>query len=127
MKTVSFTEHFVVWITCMIKDYEDLIVANVIKKGYTVGALQEGGKLTLGEPDRAAVVISFSAYSHTDSKKTKDVYADVLSILTEHNMFYYSVIVSVYTSESLWISTNIAPRKKVEELPPIPSPDKKMN
>jgi hypothetical protein len=98
------SSHFV-WITAMFRDYEDLIIAGVVKKGFSVGPAAKDNKVTSGAANAASVVIALKVDSSTiiDSAKLHD---EITSVLKENKMLYYSVLVSS-PADCCWNGSNI--------------------
>lgn len=127
--SLVYPGNFVAFVTCMFKDYEDLIVAGMLKKGYTVGVVASDGKLTHGDETRPAVITTFKVETRDEAKKATDIFKDLIAVLAEKKVLYYSVVVSAYVDSS-WIASNIelpkpAPPQEVPQ--PIPEPDKNLN
>lgn len=126
--TVVQPGYFVVWVTCLIQGYEDKIVAGMVKKDYTVSLSNTKG-VTVGEPNHASVVVSFSVFTKNEKAKANDVYSDLIKVLEEHKIYYYSVVVSAMT-DSTWTCGNMVINKPTP--PPVPEtprpePDKNLN
>ena len=114
--------NFTVWITCLIKDYEDAILGGMVKRGYGVSAAGSDGKLTI--PGEAAVVIGIAVTTSNEETTSSDINKAVQEVMDEHKFLYYSIVVSATTGAS-WYGSNIAlPKKPVVVPPPIPTPDK---
>lgn len=127
--SVVYPGNFVAWVTCMFRDYEDLIVAGMLKKGYTVGTVASDGKLTHGDESRPAVITTFKIETRDETKKATDVFKDLLAVLQEKKVLFYSVVVSAYVDAS-WIASNIElPKPAPVQAPPqpVPEPDKNLN
>jgi len=122
--TVVYPGQFVAWVTCMLKSYEDTIVAGMVKKGYVVSIAATNGEITSGSKDNPAVVVCFRVDSTKEETQAKDVHKDLLEVLHDKKLFYYSVIVSALC-DSCWISSNISfPKQDKPVPPPLPEPDK---
>jgi hypothetical protein len=126
--TVVQPGHYVVWVTCLVKDYEDKIVSGMIKKGYTVSSVNDKGMLSNSTPDSVASIISCIVYTKKEDAKTTHVYEDLLLVLKENNVYYYSAIVSAMT-DSTWCCGNMRDPSKPEPPPESskPDPDKNLN
>lgn len=98
--SVVYPGNFVAFVTCMFKDYEDLIVAGMLKKGYTVGTVASDGKLTHGGEGHPAVITTFKIETRDETKKATDVFKDLIAVLAEKKVLYYSVVVSAYVDAS---------------------------
>lgn len=122
--TVVYPGQFVAWVTCMLKDYEDIIIGGMVKKGYVVSVAATNGEVTSGSKDNPAVVVSLRIDCPKEETKAADVHKDLLEVLTEKSFYYYSVVVSAL-SDSCWVGSNIAlPQKNKPVPPPLPVPDK---
>ena len=119
---VVYPGQYVAWVTCMLSDYEDHILAGMVKKGYQVSPAAQSGQITLGNQGSAAVVVCFRIDSSKEDIQVTDVSKDLMDLLNEKKFLYYSVIVSALTS-STWNTSNINIPKAapVVEPPPIPS------
>lgn len=130
--SVVYPGQFVVWITCMLRSYEDAIVAGMVKKGYIISVVAVDGKLTSGDSGRPAVVTTFRVDTGKEETMARDVHKDLLEVLREKNMLYYSVVVTAYT-DACWIASNITlpqppePPKPPQPPTPVPEPDKNLN
>lgn len=114
--------NFTVWITCLIKDYEDAILGGLVKRGYSVAAAGTDGKLTI--PGEASVVIGMAVNTSNEEITASDISKVVKEVMDEHKFLYYSIVVSA-TAGSSWYGSNIALPQKPEVVPPpIPMPDK---
>lgn len=111
-----------VWITAMLQSYEDIILAGMIKKGYTVSAASFNSTVFDHDSNRPSYLIAFRAdYLHEEVTAAK-VHSDLLVVLREIKVLYYSVCVSAL-AESCYVGTNI-----VLPTPPFllnPSPNSK--
>jgi hypothetical protein len=116
----------------MLREYEDLIVAGMVKKGYVVSIVAVDGQLTAGQPGRPSVVTTFRVDTGKEGLQAKDIHKDLIDVLHEKNMLYYSVIVSAYV-DACWMASNITFPKPPEPPPapqppiPVPEPDKNLN
>ena len=120
--SLVYPGNFTVWITCLIKDYEDAILGGMVKRGYGVSAAGSDGKLTI--PGEAAVVIGMAVTTSKEETTASDISKAVQEVMDEHKFLYYSIVVSATTGAS-WYGCNIAlPKKPVVVPPPIPAPDK---
>jgi hypothetical protein len=118
---IVYPGHFTVWITCLIKDYEDAILGGLIKRGYSVSAASD--KLTIeGE---AASIIGLQVNTSNEEATASDISNAVREVMDDHKFLYYSIVVSA-TAGASWFGCNIAlPKKPAAAVPPpIPTPDK---
>jgi len=106
---------YFVWVTAMVREYEDLIISGLVKKGYTVGPASKDHIPTSGTAGYASFVIALKVEpSETDTDASK-VHEVVCNVLKEKKLLYYSVLVST-PADCCWRAGNI-------QLPePSPSP-----
>lgn len=123
--TVVQPGYFVVWVTCLIRSYEDKIIAGMVKKEYTVSLSNPQG-VTIEEANQASVVISFSVFTKKEKAKASDVYGDLIKVLEEHKIYYYSVVITAMV-DSAWNCGNMVINKTTPPEKPRPEPDKKLN
>ena len=116
---------YYVWISAMLPNYQDSIVAGLARKGYMVGPSAKDGVVTTGHTP--AVLIALNVYKAEDVD-VNIIYSDVVDVLKDIKAYYYSVIICLST-EATWSSGNvIAPAKEVEKpVPPLPGPKKNIN
>jgi hypothetical protein len=111
---------FTVWVTCLIKNYEDALMGGLVKRGYSVSAA--GDKLTIA--GEAAALIGLRITTSNETATPSDISKAVMEVMEEHKFLYYSIIVTA-TAGSSWYGPNISlPKKPIVEPPPIPTPDK---
>ena len=106
------------WVTCLIKGYEDKIVAGMVKKDYSVSLSNIKG-VTIGEPNQASVVVSFTVFTNKEKAKASGVYDDLIKVLVEHKIYYYSVVITAMV-DSTWCCGNMVLPEKAP--PPTPTP-----
>ncbi len=122
--SIVYPGQFYVWITCMLAEYEDAIIAGMVKKGYHVSTAAADGQVTLFNKDNPSALICIKVESKNEEITASEISDDVRNFLSEKKFLYYSVIVSACTS-CCWSSTNIVlPPKPSVAPPPIPSSDK---
>jgi hypothetical protein len=116
---------YYVWISAMLPNYQDGIVAGLVRKGYMVGPSAKDGGVTTGVSP--AALISLGVYK-AEETNVNNIYTDVIEVLKEIKAYYYSVIISLST-EATWSSGNvIAPTKDTAGKPtppPLPPGTKK--
>ena len=113
------------WVTALLPDYQDSIIAGLVRRGYMVGPAGKDGKVSSVTPGCPSVLIALSVYKADDAVTATTIYNDMVAILTEINARYYSVIVSL-SHEATWIGSNFSlPAKKKSEPPPVPPAGKK--
>ena len=111
----NLPNQFVAWITVMFSSYEDKIVAGMIKKGYAIAASLPDGQLTQSQPETAGAVISFVMIPKKSEATNKEVFTDLLDVLSQERVLFYSVIVSVMT-DAVWLDSNIIlPSKPIKQ------------
>lgn len=115
------------WITALIPEYQDGIIAGMVKKGYMVGAAAKDGKVVSHMENRSAALIALNVYKSVDTEvAVTQVYEDLLAVLVEMKVFYHSIIVTAI-SAATWVGSNISiPVKEKAQPPPLP-PDIKKN
>jgi hypothetical protein len=112
---------FTVWITCLIKEYEDAILGGLVKRGYSVSAAGVDAKLSIQE--ESATIIGISISTENEEAAASDISKVVKEVMDEHKFLYYSIIVSARAGAS-WYGSNIVLPKKTVDAPPIPTPDR---
>jgi hypothetical protein len=109
------------WVTALLPDYQDSIIAGLVRRGYMVGPAAKDGKVASITEGNPSVLFAFSVYKAEQEVTATAIYDDMVGILTEMNAKYYSVIVSL-SHEATWIGSNFSiPAKKKVEPPPVPS------
>ncbi len=121
--SLVYPGQYVAWVTCMLPDYEDHILAGMVKKGYQVSPAAESGVVTLGAQGGPSVVVCFRIDSTKEDIKVTDVSKDLMDLLNEKKFLYYSVIVSALAG-STWNTSNITFPKPAAVPPPLPSAPK---
>lgn len=126
--TVVYPGQFIVWVTCMLADYEDRIIAGMVKKGYHVSAAS-GNEVSVKYDNGASVLIALSIETSKEEKQAVDINKDIMDVLKENNFLFYSVIVSARAG-SCWNGSNIRLPQKTQAVPPPipePEPDRNLN
>lgn len=104
---------FIIWITHPNNDdLENSLIIGLVKKRYTVSAIEKNGKLTTGTKDKAACVTTIRAISPIVDDEVMDaekVHNDIISVLNSSNIDYYSIITSSIVSnvDAYWSYSNI--------------------
>lgn len=108
-------KQFITWITAMFASYEDRIVSGMIKKGYAITAGLPEGQLSQSQPNNAGAIISFVIIPSNPEVGNKEVFSDIIDILFQEKVLFYSVVVSLLT-DAIWIDGNIQlPLKPVKQ------------
>lgn len=124
---VLYPGEFVAWVTCLIKEYEDSIVTGMVLKGYQIGAAAIDGKLSTYKEGTPSVVVAFTIKTRDENKQAKDIYKDLVDVLEEKKILYYSIVITAHV-DSTWNSSNIVlPKKSIPPPLPTPEPNKKLN
>lgn len=124
--SIVYSGHFVVWITCLIPEYETVIMAELVKKGYAVSAAAASGQVTLHDKGNASALICLKIETK-EEKKASEIHTDIVSVMNDKNYLYYSVVVSIL-SDSCWCSSNISVGKAPPApAPPTPDPNRTLN
>lgn len=120
------------WITLLIPQHQDNIVAGLVRRGYMIGAAATNGEVLCSNSyDAPAVLLVFSLYkvSEPEGFDCNTVHQDVVSICKEINALHYSVVVSLATSDTTWSAANFNAASDIEPIltPALPSSNKKLN
>jgi hypothetical protein len=119
--------YYVLWLTCLVSDYENRLCAALVKKGYAVSSGSEDGSTTLGTNENPSYLLTLKLYSGKKDLTSALVHKDVLDVIVEESMYVYSSVVAEM-SESSWYGSNILlPIKKTTPLLTNPEPNKKLN
>lgn len=111
--------HFTVWITCLIKEYEDAILGGLVKRGYSVSAASD--KLSIAS--EASTVIGLKVTTSNEEVTASDISKVIKEVMDDHKFLYHSIVVSPAAGGS-WYGSNISLPKKPTVVPPsIPTPD----
>lgn len=116
------------WITCLLESYQNTIVAELVKKGYTVGNATADAVI-LNHENQVSALLAYSLYKVSDTEVAlNQVYQDVSSILSEMKGYVYSIIIS-QSDVATWGGSNIflKPRETTPQLPPNDDKKSKMN
>jgi hypothetical protein len=110
------------WITAPDSSYEHIVVNKLVERGYAISSADGIGTSTKSDNGFSVVIslrverISGKAFS------IKELYADVMSIMTESESKYYSVVMTEFSLYTLWCASNPG----IPELK-ITNTDKKLN
>lgn len=119
--------YYVLWLTCLVGEYENRMCTALIKKGYAVSAGAEDGSTTLGSKENPSFLLTLKLYSGKKDLTSASVHKDVLDIIIEEKMYVYSSVVAEM-SDSSWYGSNILlPVKQTTPLLTNPEPNKKLN
>jgi hypothetical protein len=103
------------WITALIPQYQDGIIAGMAKKGYMIGPASKDGKLVSMGKDSPSALISISVYSASVIEISK-LFEDLTSVLQEMKALYHSIIIAA-SYEATWVGSNIHIESKLENDP----------
>lgn len=117
------------WITVLLPDYQDGVIAGLARRGYMVGAAAKDGIVATVTENCPAVLFAISLYRHEETSASK-IYEDVIAVLQDIKARYYSVVVAL-SYDSIWSGANFQlplkePTAKTKP-PPIPGGKKNMN
>lgn len=101
----------------MIKSHQDPLISGLVKKGYTIGPASADLSLSYSTDDQASYLLAFTVFKAGRDVLAKEIYEDILSILSEVKAYYYSVVVA-HSYDATWVGCNFALQKKSP--PPIP-------
>lgn len=114
--------YYFCWATLMLKEYENDIVANMIKKGYRIYAADVSNELATGLKNGASYIFVISVSKELKLPKNK-TYSDVIlndfkSALADARAKYYSVIVmqegdSTFAYGNIILPENPGPSRSV--------------
>lgn len=90
-------------LTALTKLYEKNLIHKLVQKGYHT-APASGQGITLQSFKNSAALISLQI-SRLDLT-VEEIYSDVLLILEEIGAKYYSLIITAFSTEARWISSN---------------------
>lgn len=118
---------YYVWVTALLPEYQDGIIAKLVQRGYMVGPAAKDGQVSSKSEGCPSVLIALSVYKQEEETDVKKVYEDVVSVLNEIPARYYSVVVSL-SHEATWVGSNFTlPSKGKPQPPPVPPTGKKSN
>ena len=111
------------WVTALIPDYQDGIVAGMAKKGYMIGPLSKDGVvLSPGQSSSGLIALNVYHRENVDVEIDK-VYKDLSDVLDDMKARYFSIIVAQSTG-CRWYGSNFDIVPVAEEIVP---PKKTMN
>lgn len=93
-----------VFITALVPNYQDHIVAALTKKGYMVGPASSDGKV-IADGASAGALFALSVYKADDTIDTHKIHEDVANILQEVKACTYSLVVAL-ASDVSWSGSN---------------------
>lgn len=124
------TSHYIIWVTCLLPEYESRILNGMTKKGYSVGQASPDNPICLQRETDLAALLFFKASINRPNISVSAVLRDLLDVLQEENIYYFSTVVNeLYELTTCsWSSSNIQiPKKTSSHTPPISEADKKLN
>ena len=119
------------WITALLPNYQDGVIAGLVKRGYMVGPAAKDGGITITHGACPAALISLSVYK-AEEITASDIYTDIAAIFAELKYYYYSIVVSL-SQDATWNGPNfdhmtLKSDKETATPPPLPpGPKKNMN
>lgn len=103
---------FHIWLICSSPIKESKLISGLVNKGYNVSAAAANNELTLlTDPDAAYGVIACKVQRELASEK--ELYEDVIEILTVHHFTYYSLIISEFSASTVWNAGNAVDDKRL--------------
>lgn len=100
-----FTFH--AWITTRIPVEEGAIIAGLVAKGYDVSVAAADGNLILVPLEKSYYAILAFKLSRELASVT-ELYEDLIKLLTDNKVSYYSLIVSQFSDASVWNAGNVS-------------------
>lgn len=96
---------FHTWLTASLPIKESKLISGLVNKGYDVSAAASTNDLTLlPSPNASYGIIACKIQRELGS--AKELYEDIIDILTVHKFTYYSLIISEYAEASMWNAGN---------------------
>jgi hypothetical protein len=122
------TGYFMIWITCLIPEYENLLLPALIKKGYTISAGASDLVTAYGSKENPCVLLVYKLYHGKEDITVQMVLQDLMKIAQEEKMYLYSTVVSAL-NDCCWLGPNIQmPAKPIITPPPLsPKPNGNLN
>jgi len=110
------------WITAPDASYEEIVVAKLVERGYAISAAD--GKATSLKSDNGFSVLIALRVERLSGKEfaVNELNTDVMSIINGAKGKHYSVIITVFALDTMWIASNAG----VPELKAT-NTDKKLN
>jgi hypothetical protein len=121
-----FTGYYVLWITCLLSEYESRLSSALLKRGYTISAANTDGVIALGSKENPSFLLSFRLYSGKEGLTPQLVHKDVMDIIIQEKMYVYSTVVSEMADCS-WHGSNIILPAKLPPAPVVNPENKKLN
>ena len=92
------------WITLPNPYNEAQIIAELAKKGYEINPADASGKISINYDDTTSLIALQLSYSLDEPDLKQKILNDVDYLLYSKNIKYYSIVVALHNTESLWIS-----------------------
>lgn len=121
--------YFSAFITALVSDYSDKLIAGMVRKGYAVRACLSESDTDINVENGSSTLIVFSLYNEQEGVTTDKVHKDLVDLIMEERMYVHSVIITESVNSS-FAGTNIILPKKPQppSSPPIPPENlRKMN
>lgn len=107
-------ETFFVFITALIPQYEDMIIAGLVKKGYQVCPASLTNEVTSGGQDSVSAVIALRIDS--EARDSTELHVVIQQLLLDLKIVYYSLMVTVAT-DCCWNASGLSFPKAPPPLP----------
>lgn len=115
-------EIYHLWITAPDASYEEIVVSKLVERGYVVSAA-DGKSASLKSDNGFSVLIALRVERITGKAfEVKELNDDVMGIITDANGKHYSVIITPFALDTMWVASNAG----IPELK-ISNTDKKLN
>jgi len=105
---------FHIWLTALLPIKESKLIAGLVHKGYAVSAAASTDELSLVTNTNATYGI-LACKVHRELASTSELYDDLCVILAAHHFTYYSLIISEFSTLSMWNAGNAV----IDTLPSI--------
>lgn len=90
-------KEYICFITCMLSSYEDGIVADLCKKGYTVKSASKNNNISyIHEKCSCAMIVVIVNNPHKDV--SLDIAKDIGEIMENRGYYYYSAVCNLLTN-----------------------------
>jgi|SRR5580692_1444386 hypothetical protein len=117
--------YYSVWITCLMPEYEGRIVAGLVKKGYSVGPLAKDIPVCHAPiKNCGSVLLVLTVYCGDEKTSANKVNEDLLAVMNDEKIFFFSCIVTEYTNNLSYAGCNIQINKPS---PPVSAAIRKLN
>lgn len=103
---VVYGGQYVAWVSVLIPSYQDAIIAGMVKKGYSIGIVSNSGTIADSSEGKAATLLSFRIETYKNDVGAKEIFKDLMEIMTANKFYYYSIIITIL-SDSSFIGSNI--------------------